>query len=65
MRLNRGRVIPGRGCVDGVVGPTHQFCRTGRESENDVVSGSALEQRAVEGESPVRENLSSLGGVPE
>jgi hypothetical protein len=49
-------VIPGRGCVYGVVGPLGQFCRTGNESENTVVRGTRLESVSVEGETPVLEN---------
>ena len=49
------RVIPGRGCVYGVVGfccgllpwPARVLC----------VSGSGLEWPAVDGESPVRESM--------
>jgi hypothetical protein len=59
MRLNRVCVIPGRGCIRGVVGPLGQFCRTGNESENAVVRGMRLESVSVEGETPVLENLAS------
>ena len=64
MRLNRTRVIPGRGCVYGVVGPLGQFCRTGNESENTVVRGIRLESVSVEGETPVLENPVSRWSVP-
>ena len=57
MRLNRARVIPGRGCVFGVVGPFGQFCRTGGELESVVVSGRPQERAGVEGDTPVRENV--------
>ena len=56
MRLNRLRVIPGRGCVGGVVGPFSQFCRTGRELESVVVSGRPQERAGTEGDTPVHEN---------
>jgi hypothetical protein len=56
MRLNRVCVIPGRGCIRGVVGPLGQFCRTGKQSENIVVRGMRLESVSVEGETPVLEN---------
>lgn len=56
MRLNRTRVIPGRGCVYGVVGPLGQFCRADKQSENIVVRGMRLESVSVEGETPVLEN---------
>jgi hypothetical protein len=59
MRLNRVCVIPGRGCIRGVVGPLGQFCRTGNESENTVVRGMRLESVSVEGETPVLENPAS------
>ena len=52
-------VIAGRRCVVGVVGPSGQCCRTGGELENSVVSGRPLEGVAVEGESPVHENVLS------
>ena len=55
-RLNRIRVIPGRGCVSGVVGPFSQFCRTGRESKSVVVSGRPQERAGTEGDTPVHEN---------
>ena len=64
MRLNRRCVIPGRGCIGGVVGPLGQFCRTGNESENTVVRGIRLESVSVEGETPVLENSVSPNGVP-
>ncbi len=37
IRPNRWRVIPGRGCVIGVVGPFGSFCRMVRESESFVI----------------------------
>ena len=59
MRLNRLHVIAGRRCVVGVVGRLSRFCRTGGKSESSVVSGRPLEGVAVEGESPVHENVLS------
>jgi hypothetical protein len=59
MRLNRLHVIAGRRCVVGVVGRLNTFCRGYRKSENSVVSGRPLEGVAVEGESPVHENVLS------
>ena len=59
MRLNRARVIPGRGCACGVVGTTCLVCQPDDKSENSVVSGRPLEGVAVEGESPVHENVLS------
>ena len=59
MRLNRLHVIAGRRCVVGVVGRLSAFCRGCRESENQCVSGRPLEGVAVEGESPVHENVLS------
>ena len=57
IRLNHMRVIPGRGCVCGVVGPCCAVlpCR----ALVVCVSGSGLECPAVDGESPVRENACS------
>jgi hypothetical protein len=48
MRVNLARVIPGRGCALGVVGPSGLFCRTIGESENCVLvewSGKADRRR--------------------
>ena len=59
MRLNRLHVIAGRRCVVGVVGRLSCLCRDDRKSENSVVSGRPLEGVAVEGESPVHENVLS------
>ena len=63
--LNHMRVIPGRGCVCGVVGFTcvqSASCAPALV----VVSGKCVESPAVDGESPVRENpMSALCGVPE
>ena len=57
MRLNRGRVIPGRGCVCGVVGCVWTGLPTGRVVRKLLVSRIALECVTVVGESPVDENL--------
>ncbi len=54
--LNRMRVIPGRGCVCGVVG----FMRAWSASCAPtvvVVSGKCVESPAVDGESPVDESV--------
>lgn len=56
MRLNRACVIPGRGCVCGVVG-FGRMCSAGHVPLNMLVSGSGVETPAVEGDSPVRESL--------
>jgi hypothetical protein len=59
MRLNRVRVIPGRGCGCGVVG-------CGRRGSAELrivllcVSGRRLESVTVVGESPVRENAQRM-----
>lgn len=50
------RVIPGRGCVCGVVGRCWRRLLTPRLLYV-CVSGSGLEWPAVVGESPVRENM--------
>ena len=64
MRLNRVRVIPGRGCVCGVVG-----CGCGVLPDTGAyccVSGSGLGWSAGVGESPVREDLTMCADcVPE
>ena len=63
--LNRTHVIPGRGCVCGVVGAI----RSGSirpDIGECVVSRSGLGWSAVDGESPVGENmLSVVRSVPE
>ena len=56
-RLNRGRVIPDRGCGCGVVGRVWIGLLTGRAVRNHGVSRSGLERPVVEGESPVDENI--------
>jgi hypothetical protein len=57
--LNRVHVIPGGGCVCGVVGRffSHPPMRAG--VRNREVSRSGLGWSAVEGESPVDENLTA------
>ena len=56
MRLNRMHVIPGGGCVCGVVGFIVIDLPVCATVTNPVVSGKGLERPAVDGESPVREN---------
>ena len=55
-RLNRACVIPGRGCVCGVVGHALIALPCGRTVRKPVVSRSSLESGTVDGESPVGEN---------
>jgi hypothetical protein len=55
-RLNRGRVIPVRGCVGGVVGRMWTGLTTGRAVRKFVASRSPLESGAVDGDSPVGES---------
>ena len=59
-RLNRGRVIPGRGCVGGVVGHAVFGLPAVATVRKLVVSRSPLESGAVDGDSPVGENLQSV-----
>ena len=56
MRLNRVYVIPGGGCVCGVVGSVFSGPPAGAAVIKGCVSGSGLGWSAVDGESPVREN---------
>ena len=56
MRLNRARVIPGRGCVCGVVGCVWTGLLTGRAVRNPVASRGPLGYGTVDGESPVGES---------
>ena len=59
------RVIPGRGCVCGVVGFTCAWSAS-RAPTVVVVSGKCVESPAVDGESPVRESYCLLVAfVPE
>ncbi len=60
MRLNRARVIPGRGCVCGVVGCVWTGLLAGRTVIKTWVSRSALGCATVDGESPVGESLCSV-----
>ena len=59
-RLNRARVIPGRGCVFGVVGHVLDGLLTVRTVRKFGVSRSSLESGTVDGESPVGESSSSV-----
>ncbi len=59
MRLNRWRVIPGRGCVGGVVGAKWPGLPAGRVVIKTGVSRTELERPAVVGDSPVGENTGS------
>jgi hypothetical protein len=63
-RPNRVRVIAGRRCVRGVVGPLSQLCRADRESESVVVSGRFQERAGTEGDTPVHENTTPLEWDP-
>jgi hypothetical protein len=58
--LNRARVIPGRGCVCGVVGAVFSGLPAWRAVRKCGVSGSGLGWSAVDGESPVRENAAPV-----
>jgi hypothetical protein len=60
MRLNRARVIPGRGCVFGVVGRVWVGLPAGRAVRKSWVSRSALGSVTVDGESPVGESSASV-----
>ena len=56
MRLNRACVIPGRGCVRGVVGCVVIGLLTGRAVRKPVASRSPLGCGTGDGESPVGES---------
>ena len=58
--LNRPHVIPGRGCVVGVVGGVFSGLPAGATVRKDRVSRSGLGWPAVDGESPVDENMVSV-----
>ena len=58
--LNRVHVIPGGGCVCGVVGPTFSSPPRGAAVRKVCVSRSGLGWSAVDGESPVGENSYSV-----
>ncbi len=60
MRLNHVHVIPGRGCVCGVVGLIFFILPNGAGVRNRCVSRSGLERPVVEGENPVDENSTAL-----
>jgi hypothetical protein len=53
-------VIPGGGCVCGVVGRFFSGPPTGATVRKVCVSGNGLGWPAVDGESPVRENMNSV-----
>ena len=59
MRLNRAHVIPGRGCVCGVVGPFFSDLPVWAAVRKECVNRSGLGWSAVVGESPVGENMFS------
>ena len=61
--LNRAYVIPGRGCVCGVVGPFVPGLPARAAVRKECVSRSGLGWPAVDGESPVGENMFSVVGV--
>ncbi len=56
-RLNHAHVIPGRGCVFGVVGSSLSILPDWPTVRNQRVSRNGLERPVVEGENPVDENL--------
>lgn len=58
--LNRAYVIPGRGCVCGVVGPIFSDLPVWAAVRKERVSRSDLGWSAVAGESPVDENMFSV-----
>ena len=60
MRLNHVRVIPGRGCVCGVVGHVWTGLPAGRAVIKLGVSRSSLESGTVDGDSPVGESPKSV-----
>ena len=60
MRLNHADVIPGRGCLCGVVGSILSILPDRPTVKNCCVSRSGLERPAVEGESPVDENMTTV-----
>lgn len=57
--LNRMHVIPGRGCVCGVVGPVVPDLPVWAAVRKECVNRSGLGWSAVVGESPVGENMFS------
>ena len=58
--LNRVHVIPGRGCVCGVVGSFVSGLPARAAVRKECVSRSGLGWSAVAGESPVDENMFSV-----
>jgi hypothetical protein len=58
--LNRAHVIPGGGCVCGVVGSVFSSPPIGAAVIKRCVSRSGLGWSAVDGESPVGESMSSV-----
>ncbi len=60
MRLNRSDVIPGRGCLGGVVGLTFSILPSRATVRKVRVSRSGLERPVVEGDNPVDENTCSV-----
>ena len=63
MRLNHAHVIPGRGCVCGVVGAFLSGLPAGRGVRKCCVSRTVLERATVDGDSPVGESVASLLSV--
>ena len=61
--LNRAHVRPGGGCVCGVVGFVFSSPPTGAAVRKQCVSRSGLGWSAVDGESPVGENMLSVVAV--
>ena len=64
MRLNQACVIPGRGCMFGVVGRTVSGLPAWVTVRKSVVSRSPLESGTVAGESPVGETGGGASGYP-
>ena len=62
--LNRTHVIPGRGCVGGVVGRVFSSLPAGASVRKECVSRSGLGWPAVVGKSPVGENMFSVVACP-
>ena len=62
--LNRVHVIPGGGCVCGVVGSVFPGPPAGTAVRKWCVSRSGLGWSVVEGENPVGENAPSVVAVP-
>ncbi len=60
MRLNQSCVIPGRGCVAGVVGKFLIGLPAGRRVRNRMGSRRTCERSGVEGKTPVDETCTAL-----